>query len=149
METDTKSLIVLTIFCTFAATLFGFGTDVFSFRSVYEGSGREILMLVTRLAAYVSLAVILVFKGAWRGVLAAILMVAAATLMEWSLFPLSYDWAAMDDPAGYEQRFGDVRRPPLSEWPAVYDILGVGISAALAQGLKMMAHVNPTGPRDE
>lgn len=149
METDNKSLAALTLFCAFAAALFGFGTDIFSFRSSYEGSGREALMLMTRMAVYVALAAILVFKGAWRGVLAAVFMVAAATTIEWALFPIAYNWAAMDDPAGYAERFGDVVRPPYSEWPAVYDVLGVGIAAALTQGLKMMAHVNPMGPQDE
>jgi hypothetical protein len=32
---------------------------------------------------------------------------------------------------------------------ATYDIIGVGISAALAQGLRLMGHVNPRAPRDE
>lgn len=53
------------------------------------------------------------------------------------------------DPGGYAKVFGDVGRPSYFEWPAVYDVLGVGISAVLTQGLRMMAHVDPTGPQDE
>ncbi|MGF1472161.1 MAG: hypothetical protein ACFB50_10525 [Rubrobacteraceae bacterium] len=149
MSDATKSLLVLTVFYTFAAALVAFATDIFSFRASYEGSGREILMQMTRLAVFVVLAVILVFKGGWKGVLAAIVMVLAATTIEWILFPLAFGWAATSDPSGYADRFGSVGRPPYSEWPAIYDVLAVGISAALTQGLKMMAHVNPTGPQDE
>ena len=138
-----------TAFYAFVAALFGFGTDIFSFRSVYEGTGTDILMLVARLAVYIVLALLLVFKGGWKGVMAAIIMSAAATTLEWALFPLAFDWAAINDPGGYAKEFGDVKRPPYFEWPAVYDVLGVGISAALAQGLRMMAHVNPRGPQDE
>ena len=149
MSQETKSLVVLTVFYTFVAALFGFGTDIFSFRSSYEESGREILMLVTRLLVYMALAVVLVFKGSWRGVLAAIVMVTIATTVEWMLFPLAFDWASSGDPAGYTEKFGNVGRPSFFEWPAIFDILTVGITAALTQGLKMMAYVNPKGPRDE
>jgi hypothetical protein len=80
-------------------------------------------------------------------VLAAVAMVVGATLLEWALFPLAHEWAAISDPAGYERKFGDeVSRPTYGQW-ATYDILGVGISAALAQGLRIMAHVNPRAPR--
>ena len=149
VEQSTKSLVALTVFCAFAAALFGFGVDVFSFRSSFEGTGREVLMLLTRLIVYITLALVLVFKGGWQGVLAAIAMAAAATTLEWALFPIAFDWAAMDDPGGYAEEFGNVGRPPYFEWPAVYDLLGVGISAVLAQGLRMMAHVDPRGPQDE
>lgn len=149
MEQNTKSLLVLTIFYTFVAALFGFGTDIFSFRSAYAGDGREVLMLLVRLAVFIALAVILVFKGGWSGVVAAIVMAAGATTVEWALFPLAYDWAALGDPGGYAEVFGDVGRPSYFEWPAVYDVLGVGISAVLTQGLRMMAHVDPRGPQDE
>ena len=58
--------------------------------------------------------------------------------------PVPEDWAkhALVDAAGYADKFGGVRRPAYSLW-ITYDILGVGISAALAQGLRLMAHANP------
>ena len=148
MTRDAKSLLALTAGCTVAAVVFGFGANVFSFQSSYEEAGRESLILISRLVAYLALAGILVFRGGWWGVLAAIAMVVIATLAEWALFPLAFDWAALGDPGGYREAFGDVGRPPYTESGAVYDILGVGIAAALAQGLRMMAHVDPTGPRD-
>jgi hypothetical protein len=149
MERSLGSLVALTLGCTFAATLFGFGAQVYAWRSIYEGDlGREPLILLTRLLVFVVLAVILVFRGGWAGVLAATLMVFGATLLEWALFPLAYTWAAIDEPSGYAERFEGMGRPSYDEW-AVFDVLGVGISAALAQGLRMMAHVNPRGPRDE
>jgi hypothetical protein len=93
------------------------------------------------------LAVTLVLRGGWRGVLAAVAMVVGATLLEWALFPLAYEWAAISDPAGYERKFGEeVSRPTYVQW-ATYDIFCIGISAALAQGLRLMAHVNPRAPR--
>ena len=49
------SLLALTLACTFAAALFGFGSEVFAFRSVYEGTGREGLILTTRLIVYLTL----------------------------------------------------------------------------------------------
>lgn len=149
MKQSTKSLLVLAVFYTFVATLFGFGADMFSFRSSFAGSGREVLILLTRLAVFVALAVILVFKGGWQGILAAIGMAAAATTLEWALFPLAYDLAATEDPAAYAERFGDVARPGYFEWPTVYDVLGVGIAAVLTHGLKLMAQVDPRGPQDE
>ena len=128
-----------------AATIFGFGSEVFSWRSVYKGLGREELIQATRLFVYIALGVLLAFRGGWPGVLAAILMATAATSAEWALFPFGYAWAAVDDPTGYAEKFGSVvGRPSYIDWIA-YDILGVGISAALAQGLRMMAHVNPMG----
>ena len=99
----------LTVGCTFAAAVFGFGVQVYAWKSAFAGDlGREQMILLTRLLAFVVLAVVLVFRGGWPGVLAAILMVVGAT----------------------------------------FDVLGVGISAALAQGLRMMANVNPKGPQD-
>ena len=148
VSTDARSLVVLTLGCTFAAALFGFGSEVYAIKSSYEGLGREALILLTRLLVYLVLAVTLVFRGGWRGVLAAVAMSVGATLIEWALLPLAYGWAAVDDPSGYAERFGDVSRPPYSQW-AVFDVLGVGISAALAQGLRLMANVDPKGPREE
>jgi hypothetical protein len=142
MKESWRSLIALTVACTVAATIFGFGAQVFSWRSVYEGLGREDLIQVTRLFVFVALGVLLAFRGGWRGVLAAIVMATAATSLEWVLFPYSYGWATLDDPAGYADKFGGVRRPAYATW-TTYDILGVGISAALAQGLRTMAHVDP------
>jgi hypothetical protein len=143
-----RSLVALTLGCTFAAALFGFGAEVYAFKSSYEGLGRESLILLTRLAVYIVLAVILVFRGGWWGVLAAMLMAVGATFVEWALFPFAYEWAAISDPSGYAEEFGEVGRPSYEGW-ATYDVIGVGISAALAQGLRMMANVNPKGPQDE
>jgi O-antigen/teichoic acid export membrane protein len=142
MKESWRSLIALTVACTVAATIFGFGAQVFSWRSVYDDLGREDLIQVTRLFVFVALGVLLAFRGGWRGVLAAIAMATAATTLEWLLFPYSYAWATLDDPAGYADKFGGVRRPAYATW-TTYDILGVGISAALAQGLRTMAHVDP------
>jgi hypothetical protein len=144
MERSFGSLIALTLGCTVAATIFGFGSEIFSFRSVYKGLGREELIQATRLFVYVALGVLLAFRGGWPGVLAAIVMVTVATSAEWALYPFAYAWAAVDDPAGYAEKFGSVGRPSYVAW-TTFDILGVGISAALAQGLRMMAHVNPGG----
>jgi hypothetical protein len=149
MERSLGFLIALTLGCTFAATLYGFGAQVYAWKSAYEGDlGREQLILLTRLLALVVLAVVLVFRGGWAGVMAAILMAAGATFIEWALFPFAYGWAAIADPQGYAEKFGGAGRPSYEGW-AVYDVMGVGISAALAQGLRMMAHVNPKGPPDE
>ena len=145
MERSLGFLVALTLGCTFAAAIFGFGTQVYAWKSVYEGAvRREQLLLLTRLLVFV---VILVFRGGWRGVLAAIAMVVGATLLEWALFPVAHKWAAISDPAGYDREFGEeVSRPTYGRW-ATYDILGVGFAAALAQGLRLMAHVNPRAPR--
>jgi hypothetical protein len=135
-------LIALTLACTVAATIFGFGSQVYSWRSLYDGLGREGLIQAARVFVYVALGVLLAFRGGWTGVLAAIVMATAATSAEWVLFPYSYAWATLEDPAGYADKFGGVMRPAYSLW-ITYDILGVGISAALAQGLRLMAHANP------
>jgi hypothetical protein len=148
MKVSWRSLIALTVACTVAATIFGFGAQVFSWRSVYDNLGRESLIQATRLFVFVALGVLLAFRGGWRGVVAAIFMATAATSLEWVLFPYSYAWATLDDPAGYADKFGGVRRPTYATW-TTYDILGVGISAALAQGLRTMAHVDPRRFRDE
>ena len=142
MKESWRSLIALTVACTVAATIFGFGAQVFAWRSVYHGLGREDLIQATRLFVFVALGVLLAFRGGWRGVAAAIIMATAATSLEWVLFPYSYAWATLEDPAGYVDKFGGVRRPAYATW-TTYDILGVGISAALAQGLRTMAHVDP------
>ncbi len=144
MKGSLGSLIALTVGCTVAATIFGFGSQVFSWRSAYGGLGREELIQATRLFVYVALGVLLAFRGGWRGVLAAIVMATAATSTEWVLYPFSYAWAAIDDPAGYADKFGNVGRPSYAYW-STYDILGVGISAALAQGLRTMSHIDPRG----
>ena len=136
------SLIALTLGCVVAAVIFGFGAEVFSFRSAYKGLGREELIQAARLFVYVALGILLAFRGGWPGVLAAILMAVAATSVEWALYPFAYAWAAIEDPAGYADKFGSVGRPPYAYW-TTYDILGVGISAALAQGLRLAANVNP------
>ena len=145
MKESWRALIALTAACTVAATIFGFGSQVFAWRSVYNGLGREYLIEATRIFVYVALGVLLAFRGGWRGVLAAIVMAIVATSAEWVLYPFSYAWATLDDPAGYADKFGGVRRPPYAQWGGIYDILGVGISAALAQGLRTMAHVDPRG----
>ena len=142
MEQSARSLIALALGCTFAAALFGFGAEVFSWRSAYEGLSRGPLIQATRLFVYVALGVLLAFRGGWPGVLAAIAMALAATSLEWALFPFSYGWATLENPAGYADKFGGVKRPPYSFW-ITYDVLGVGISAALAQGLRTIALANP------
>lgn len=144
-----RRLLPLALACAFAAALFGFGAEVFSWRSAYAGEhGRVTLIQISRLAVLVGLAVLLVLRGGWWGVAAAVGMVFAATAAEWALFPLAFRWAALEDPEGYARRFGEVSRPGYGEW-STYDVIAVGFSAALAQGLRMMAGVNPTGPRDE
>jgi hypothetical protein len=144
MERSLGSLIALTVACAVAATIFGFGSEVYSWKSAYKELGREELIQATRLFVFVALGVLLAFRGGWRGVLAAVLMVTAATSVEWALYPLAYAWAAIGDPAGYADKFGNVARPSYVFW-STYDIFGVGISAALAQGLRLMAHANPRG----
>ena len=149
MTGSTRSLVALTLGCTFAAALFGFGAEVYAWKSAYVGDlGRAQLILFSRLLVLLVLAIILVFRGGWRGVLAATLMAVGATFIEWALFPFAYEWAAIGDPAGYAEEFGEVGRPSYERW-ATFDVVGVGISAAFAQGLRMMANVNPKGPRDE
>jgi hypothetical protein len=148
MERSLGFLVALTLGCTFAAALFGFGAQVYAWKSTYAGDfGREQLVLLTRLLVFVTLAVVLVFRGGWPGVLAAVVMAVGATFIEWALLPFAYTWASLEDPSGYTEKFGEIGRPSYQSW-AAFDILGVGISAALAQGLRMMAHVNPKGPRD-
>jgi hypothetical protein len=73
MSKDTRSLLALTVGYTFAAILFGFGANVFSFRSAYEELGRETLIQATSIFVYLGLALLLVFKGGWKGVLATLL----------------------------------------------------------------------------
>jgi hypothetical protein len=142
MERSMGDLIGLTLGCTVAAIIFGFGAEMFSWRSAYEGLGREALIQTTRLFVYVALGILLAFRGGWHGVLAAIAMAFVATSVEWALYPFSYTWAATEDPAGYADIFGEVQRPTYAFW-TTYDIIGVGISAALAQGLRTMARANP------
>src|ERR671917_1402580 len=144
MKRSLGSLIALTLACAVAATIFGFGSEIFSWRSAYKGLGREELIRATRLFVYVALGVLLAFRGGWPGVLAAIVMATAATSAEWALFPFAYAWAAVDDPTGYAEKFGSVGRPSYVDW-TTFDVLGVGIFAAPAPGLGMMANANPRG----
>lgn len=149
MKVSTGSLVALTLGCAFAAALSGFGAEVFAFRSAYEGMiGRQQLILITRLGVYLILTLILVFRGGWRGVMAAVAMALGATAIEWALFPFAYEWAALENPSGYREEFGGVSRPSYGQW-AVYDVLIVAVSAILSQGLRLMAHVDPRSPRDE
>ena len=148
MSRDTKSLLALTLGCTVAAALFGFVANVFSLRSAFEGAGRGVLLQTAATVTYLALALILVFKGGWRGVLAAIAMILCATAVSWALFPLSLGLAGVSDPAGYAERFEGFRKPTYATW-ATFDLVFVGGSAALAQGLRMMARVDPKGRRDE
>jgi len=148
MSKDARSLLALTLGCTFAATLFGFGSTIFSLQSAYEEQGREQLLFFAREFVYVTLAIILVMKGGWWGVLEAITMTIGATTLEWLLFPVAYTWAGAGDPAGYDVRFAGFERPSYASW-ATLDIAGIGIAAALTQGLRLMSNVNPKGPRDE
>ena len=101
MSKDARSLLALTLGCTLAATLFGFGATMFSLQSAYEEQGREQLLFFAREFVYVTLAIILVMKGGWWGVVAAITMTIGATTLEWLLFPIAYTWAGAGDPADY------------------------------------------------
>ncbi len=148
MSKETKSLLALMLGCMFAAAIFGFGANVFAFKSAFKGAGTEQLIVLTNLLVLLALAGILVFKGGWWGVLAAVFMATGATFVEWALFPLAFDWAAVANPAAYQEKLGDVGRPSYFRFGAVYDIMFVGGVATLTQGLRMMAHVDPTGSRD-
>lgn len=148
MSRETKSLLALTLGCTVAAALFGFVANVFSLQSAFEGSGRGLLLQTAATVVYLGLALILVFKGEWRGVIAAIAMVVCATAVSWALLPLSLGLAGVGDPAGYAERFEGFRKPTYAGW-ATFDVVFVGGSAALAEGLRMMARVDPKGRRDE
>lgn len=97
---------------------------------------------------YLGLAIVLVFKGGWNGVFASIAMILGATAISWYLLPLSLGLASVGDPAGYAERFEGFRRPAYADW-AAFDLIFAGGGAALAQGLRLMSHVNPKGPRDE
>jgi hypothetical protein len=144
MSKSARSLFYLTIACAFAAALYGFGASVFSWQSVYEEAGREPLIQASRIFVYVALGIMLAFRGGWPGVAAAVVMALAATSAEWALFPVSYAWAALGEEAAYAKELGDVSRPPYTAWIS-YDLFAVAISSALAQGLRMMARVNPRG----
>ncbi|MGH3089315.1 MAG: hypothetical protein ACRDSJ_18635 [Rubrobacteraceae bacterium] len=143
MSGSLRFLVALTVGCAFAAVVFGFGSTIFSFQASSAGEvGRTQLILYTRLAAYLILALLLVFKGGWRGVFAAIAMTTVATTIEWLLFPFAYEWASMQDPASFEETSDIARRPSYGLW-AMEDIIGIGLCAAIAQGLRMMARVDP------
>jgi hypothetical protein len=142
-------LVALTVGCTVAATVFGFGSDVFSFRSAYAGAEREVLIQFARSIAFLILAAVLVFRGGWRGVGAAIVMTVCATFIEWSLFPFAFEFASIEDPSGYDKEYGEsIARPTYGAF-ALFDILGIGIAAAVTQGLRLMAHVDPNRTPDE
>lgn len=147
MSPETRSLAGLTLLCTFSAALFGFGSGVLSFQSAYEEMGREELIQFTRLVVYLALAVILVYRGRWKGVLAALVMVLAATAIEWALLPVSYAWASLGDPEGYAEQLGGVERPSYLDW-ATFDVIGVGVAAAFAQGLRIIATADPRNRDD-
>ena len=122
---------------------------MFSFKSAYAAAGREVLIQLTRTLVFITLAVILVFRGGWLGVGAAIVMTVIATLVEWSIFPFAFEFAAIEDPAGYKEMYSaGVTRPTYGAF-ALFDILGIGIAAALTQGLRLMAHVDPRRTPDE
>lgn len=149
MSRETSSLIALALGCTFAAALFGVGANMLSFKSAYEETGREFLILLSRILVYVVLAIILVLKGGWRGVATALFMVVAATAIEWMLLPLAYSLAALSDPAGYAEQFGEVSRPSYTMW-AIFDIIGVGLVATVTQGLRIiLIHFSPEVYQDE
>lgn len=149
MKTSFTSPAALTAARAFAAALFGFGSDVFTFRSTHEELGGEAVIQIMRTLVYLTLGVLLVFRGGWWGVLAAVAMALCATTAERLLFPFAHDWAAVNDPSGYAKEFGDVGRPPAGDWSTSLDVMLVGVSAALARGLIIMAHANPAAPRDE
>lgn len=146
MKTSLSSLVALTVAYTFAAALFGFGSDMFVFRSYYAGLDRGTLILTMRSIVYLILGVLLAFRGGWRGVFAAIIMALCATTAERLLFPIAYGLAAINDPSGYAKKFGNVIEPSWNAWGTVFDVALVGISAALAQGLRIMSHSDPDNP---
>lgn len=147
MSAGLKSLAALTLACTLAATLFGFGAGVLSFQSAYEEAGRAPLLQFARIVVYIAFAVVLVYKGRWKGVLAAFLMVLVATAAEWALLPVSYSWASLADPAGYVEKLGGVKRPGYIQW-ATFDVIGVSAAAAFVQGLRIIATANPQNKDD-
>jgi hypothetical protein len=150
MKSGGVSVLPLAVGCAIAAAVFGFGVTMLGFQSVYAGQeGRLVLMQIARLAVFVGLGVLLALVGGWRGVMLAIGMAILATFVVWLLLPFALVFASVNDPASYAERFAGFRRPPYADY-ATFDVIGVAISAALAQGLKMMAHVDPgSTPRDE
>lgn len=149
MSGSLRSLIALTVGCAFAAAVFGFGSEIFAFRASIAGEpGRAELILSTRLVVFVVLGVLLAFKGGWPGVVAAVAMAATATTVEWALFPFSYEWALSQSPPVQQDVPASVVRPTYLTW-ALEDLIGVGICAAFAQGLRMFAHTDPKATPDE
>ncbi len=145
MSGNIKSLVALAVGCTFAAAIFGFSVEVFSWRGSYAGDmDRVQLIQLTRVVIYVA-------RGdtrvPWRlvGALVAISMVFVGAAIECAPFPFSADWTATVDPSGYGERFGAIQRRSYLR----FAIFGIDIVAGLTRGLRMMAHVNPRGPRDE
>jgi len=150
MKVGTGSLLALAVGCAVAATIFGFGTTVFGFQSAYEGQGnRLVLVQVARLAVFVVLGVLLALRGGWRGVMLAIGMAMLATFLNWLLLDFALGFASISEPEGYAERFAGFQRPSYADY-ATFDVIAVGLSSALAWGLKLFANVDPTGtPRDE
>jgi hypothetical protein len=148
MEPETRSLIYLTAGCALAAALTGFVTGTLSFRGSYANNAALVgLLQVTRLAVFLILALVLVFRGGWWGVVATAAMVVAATTIEWALFPLSLSLASIPDPAGYAERFGSLERPSYAA-TAAFDVIGISLCAGFAQALRTIARATP-GRRDE
>src|ERR671910_3086636 len=83
MKRSLGSLIALTLACTVAATIFGFGSEVVSWRSLYKGLGREELIQATRLFVFVALGVLLAFRGGLPGGLVALVMAPVGPSPEW------------------------------------------------------------------
>jgi len=71
MERNLGSFVALTLGCTAAAAIFGFGAQVYAWKRIYAGDvAREPLNLLMRLLVFLVLTVILVFRaggaGSWR-----------------------------------------------------------------------------------
>lgn len=147
MEASNRALISLAVGCALAAAFFGFGVDVFSWRSSLAGDqGRVQLLQAIRLAVLVILAVVLVLRGGWRGAVAAIGMAFFTVLAEWALFPYSFEYASLQDPSGFDERFGEaIQRPSFLRFIA-FDVVGVAVAAALTQVLRTAARTDPRDP---
>ncbi|WP_119068801.1 hypothetical protein [Rubrobacter indicoceani] len=125
--------------CLAAATVFGFGSEVFSAGFFYSGDeGRAQVVLLGRLVALVALAVMLVFRGGWGGVVVALTMALGATFIEWLLLPVAFDWAAAQAPPELARQIPDgITRPPYLLW-AAGDLLSVGFACTLTQVGRML-----------
>lgn len=125
--------------CMFAAGIFGFGSEVFSAGFFYSGdAGRAQVVLLGRLLAIIALAVMLVFRGGWGGVIVAVVMALGATFMEWALLPVAFDWAAAQAPPELAAEIpSDITRPPYLVW-AAGDLLAVIFCTVAAQVGRML-----------